>query len=110
RLNRLTVSLSSLLLTFDPTDDLIGVEDQSAVGLEPEVREPSGNEGLPYGPGRAADELGNLADRERGAKLHVKRVQIRVCRGLGKCPSFAQKWRRRLGPRIGRATAQARRR
>jgi hypothetical protein len=51
-----------LLLVFDPADELIPVEDQSAAGPEPEVREPSWDEGLPYGPGRAADEFGGLFD------------------------------------------------
>jgi len=51
-----------LLLVFDPADELIPVEDQSAAGPEPEVREPPWDEGLPYSPGRAADEFGGLFD------------------------------------------------
>jgi hypothetical protein len=39
-----------LLLAFNPANDLIVVEDQSAAGRGPEVREPSWYEGLPYGP------------------------------------------------------------
>jgi hypothetical protein len=51
-----------LLLVFDPADELIPIEDQSAAGLKPQVGKPSWEEGLPYGPGRAADELGGLFD------------------------------------------------
>jgi len=50
------------LLVFDPADNLIPVKDQSAAGLEPEVGKPPWDEGLPYGPGRAADEFGGLFD------------------------------------------------
>ena len=59
------MSLSSLLLAFDPTDDLILKEGQSAAGPEPEVRKPPGNEGLPYGPRAGTDQLGNLRDVQR---------------------------------------------
>src|ERR1019366_5199145 len=58
-------NFSSVLFAFDPGDDLIGIEDQSAAGPGPEVRQAHRNELLPYGPGRAADQLGYLAEVER---------------------------------------------
>jgi hypothetical protein len=99
------------LLVFDPADDLIPVEDQSAVGLEPEVRKPSRYEGLPYSPGRTADERGNVADAEWRPKR---------CRALrlmwpydgagrrGERPWFAQNWPLLPGPSAGPAEAQGR--
>ena len=60
--------MSSLLLVFDPADDLIPVKDQSAVGREAEVRKPSGNEGLSYTPRRTADHAGDFGDIERYAE------------------------------------------
>ncbi len=67
--------MSSLLLAFDPANDLILVEDQPAAGLEAEVRKPSGNEGLPYGPRRTADELGDSGDAERQTKRRATRAR-----------------------------------
>jgi len=62
---------SSLLLVFDPADDLVPVEDQSAVGLEAEVRKPPRNEGLPYGPRRTADDTCRVADCEWQAEARA---------------------------------------
>ena len=67
--------LSSFLLAFNPANQLIPVKDQSAAGLEPEVRKPSWNEGLPYGPRTAADHFGDLVDVERTAELSAERPE-----------------------------------
>ena len=56
------------LLSFDPADNLTLIKGQSAAGLEPEVREPSWNEGLSYGPRRAADQPGDFGDVEGNAQ------------------------------------------
>jgi len=66
-----------LLLFFDPANDLVPVEDQSAVGLETEVREPSGDEGLSYGPRRAADEARDFGDIERNSKRRKGPISAR---------------------------------
>ena len=76
----------SSLLFFDPADDLIPVKDQSATGLEAEVRKPSGNKGLPDAPRRAADEDGNIGDSEGRAESRGRLAD----NGLG----FTQEWPR----------------
>jgi hypothetical protein len=67
--------MSSLLLAFDPANDLILIKDQPAAGLEAQVRKPSGNEGLPYGPRRTADELGDSGDAERRPERRASGVR-----------------------------------
>src|SRR5581483_4435510 len=92
--------VSSLLLVFDPADDLIPVKDQSATGPEAEVRKPSGDEGLPYGPRRAADQRGNLPNAKRHAEARAGRPG--VARGTPrKWPVFAhtRPWLPRPMPR-----------
>lgn len=102
---------SSLLLFVDPANDLIPVEDQPAAGPGAEVRKPSRNEGLPYGPGRTADESGHGANVQRcpkqrpGSPLHGKLCAAGVRRGW---PRLAQNWPRLAGPRLGPAVAQGR--
>jgi hypothetical protein len=94
--------MPSLLLAFDPANDLILVKDQPAAGLEAEVRKPSGNEGLPYGPRRTADELGDSGDAERRPERRASRA--------GDGPWFAQKCARLAGPMGGPALARQGRR
>ena len=99
------MSYSSLLF-FDPADNLIRVENQSAAGRGPEERKPSGHEGLSYGPRRAADELRHLAKPERAAQfrraeLPVKRAGIAAGRRKD-CPRLRE-IRATLGRAMGRA-------
>jgi hypothetical protein len=99
------VSYSSLLV-FDPADNLIRVENQSAAGRGPEVRKPSREKGLSYGPRRAADQGGDLAEGERRAELRraelpVKRAEAGAWRSKD-WPRFAHK-RPGLGRAMGRA-------
>jgi hypothetical protein len=51
-----------LLLGQDPSDDLFTEKRESAARPDTEVRQPCGNVPLPYGPDRAAEEFGYLAD------------------------------------------------
>ena len=102
------MSFSSLLLVFDPANDLVLVEHQSAVGREAEVRETLGDEGLPYGPRRTADEARGFGDIERDAErreradFSARRDSERRHNG----PWFAQKCPR-LGREMGREALPA---
>jgi hypothetical protein len=57
-----------LVLSFqNPSDDLLAEEGQFAARGEPEDWQACGDKLLPYGPLRAAKQLGYLPDRHRFA-------------------------------------------
>jgi hypothetical protein len=56
------------LLAFYPALNLMGVENQFAAGPGPEERKPSWDEGVSYGPGRAAEQFGHGAYVQGRAK------------------------------------------
>lgn len=59
---------------FQPADNLIGEEDQLAARPGPKVRQSFGNEPLPYGPGREAEQVSQLAEAKRRAEWLADRA------------------------------------
>ena len=97
---------NSSLHFLNPGDNLMGIENQSAAGRGPEERQPPRDQGLSYGPRRAADEFGSLTNAEGRAKLWCARLPVKRA-GIGSKRRKGRPWFAPERPRLGRAMGRA---